>query len=243
MDQFAFWMTTPHVAHIEIARDIGFRQVVLDIEHGAFGLDALDRLIPVCRGLGIKVWAKVLGPNTEAVQQALDFGADGVIIPHVGGVDAARAVCAAAKYPPLGLRSLAGGRVTGYKPMGEDYAEEQNRRVRCFPMIETAEAMADVEKIAALPTVDGLFAGPTDLSYTRGRGRYRFGPEDQTDLARIAAAATASGKTWIFPAWTPAERVFARRHGAGIIVVCAQYAVIRAGLTAVVEGLKQEGFV
>jgi 4-hydroxy-2-oxoheptanedioate aldolase len=243
MTEIAFWMTNPHVAYFEIARDVGFTSAVFDVEHGSFGLADLDVSIGLCRGLGIKVYAKVLGPSVEAVQQALDFGADGVIIPHVGGIEEARRVCAAAKYPPLGLRSLSGGRPAGYKRSGDGYAAEQNARIRCYPMIETAEAFADVEKIAALPTVDGLFAGPTDLSYTRGRGAYRFGPEDQSDLKAIAAAARKAGKTWIFPAWTPPERVLAREHGAGMIVVASQFSVIRGGLAAARDALKAEGLV
>ena len=133
MKNLAFWMSTPYFAHFEIARDMGFAAVVLDVEHGTFGLDDLDRLIPFCHGIGLKVYAKVLGPQVEAVQQALDFGADGVIIPHIGGIEHATKVCAAAKFPPVGLRSSAGWRPTGYKRSDDAYFAEQNRRVKCWP--------------------------------------------------------------------------------------------------------------
>jgi len=241
MTDLAFWMTNPHFAHIEIARDLGFTAAVFDVEHGSFGLDDLDRAIGFCHGIGIRVYAKVLGPQVEAVQQALDFGADGAIIPHVGGVEEARRVCAAAKYPPLGTRSLSGGRPAGYKRTGGTYAAEQNAKIRCWPMIETAEALADVEEIAALPTVDGLFVGPTDLSYTRGRGPYVFGDADKADIARVAAAAKSSGKGFVFPAWTPPEREFGRAHGASLFVVGAQFGVIRAGFDQLLAGLRAEG--
>lgn len=245
MDKLAFWMSTPAVMHYEIAADVGFKAVVLDVEHGIFGLDDLDRIIPLCHGLGIKVFAKVLGPAVEPIQQALDFGADGVIIPHIGTLAEAERVCAAAKYPPLGLRSSAGWRPTGFKRQGDDYFAGENKRTRCWPMIETQEALADVEAIAKLPTVDGLFAGPTDLSMTCGRGAYTFTDADRTDIARIAAAAKAAGKSWVFPAWTPAERAFARALPLppALTVVAAQNAVIRTGLDASLAALKAEGVI
>lgn len=237
----AFWLSAPSVPHIEIAYEFGFRAVVLDIEHGPFDLDSLDRLIPYCRALGMTVHAKVVGPQAEAIQQALDFGADSVIIPHIADVDHARRVTAAAKYPPLGLRSLSAGRTYGYGPRGEDHNQQENVRVKCWPMIESAESLADVEKIAALPTVDGLFAGPSDLSLTRGRRRYAFSPDDQTDLIRIAKAANAAGKPWVIPAWTPGERELARTHGAHLAVVGAQWALVRNAFRQLSETLQAEG--
>lgn len=243
MDKLAFWMSTPAVMHYEIAADMGFKAVVLDVEHGIFGLDDLDRIIPLCHGLGIKVYAKVLGPATEPVQQALDFGAEGVVIPHIGALAHAEQVTAAAKFPPLGLRSSAGWRPTRFRRQGDDYFAGENRRTRCWPMIESKEALADVERIAALATVDGLFVGATDLSMTCGRGAYKFTDADRADIARIAAAAASARKPWIFPAWTAAERAFARSlpQPPALIVVAPQNAVIRAGFDQSLAALKAEG--
>ncbi|WP_156921900.1 HpcH/HpaI aldolase family protein [Azorhizobium doebereinerae] len=241
MAQFAFWLSSPSFPHIEIARDAGFTAVVLDVEHGTFNLDDLDRVIPFCRALGIKVYAKVLGPLTEPIQQALDFGADAIIIPHIGTLAHAKQVTAATKYPPLGVRSYAGGRTMGYGPVGDSFSADQNARTKCWPMIESREALNEVEAIAALPTVDGLFAGPTDLSMAAGNPRYTFSESDQKDIARIGAAAKAAGKPWVLPAWTAPERAFGKAHGADITVVGAQYALIRTAFRGLVDGLAAEG--
>jgi len=176
--KIATWMTTPHFQHAEIARDCGFEHLVLDIEHGTFDLGALDRFIGFAKALGMGVHAKVLGPTVEAIQQALDFGADSVIIPHILDAAHAEAVCAAAKYPPLGRRSFAGGRCMGYTRQSDDFFPAENVRVRCWPMCETAESLADIENILKLPTVDGIFMGPSDLSLSRGRPNYHFTDDD-----------------------------------------------------------------
>lgn len=231
------WLSTPQVALIELAADAGFERLVLDLEHGQFDQAELNLLIPMARALGFRVFAKVVGPGAVWIQQALDFGADGVVVPHVLGVAHAREVCAAAKYPPLGNRSFAGGRVVRYREMSATFTADENRRVQCLPMIESAEALADVEAILELPTVDGLFVGPTDLALSRGRPAYTFGDADREDLERIAHAAKGAGKYWVFPAWSGAEQRFAREMGAQWSVVLDEHGVLSAGIAGVVPRL------
>ncbi len=110
-------------------------------------------------------------------------------------------------------------------------------------MIETAESLADVEKIIALDTVDGLFPGPSDLALARGRGAYAFNDDDKADLRRCATAARAAGKPWIMPAWTEAERRFAQEEGAAMLVVATQNMTLRQGMVSTVNMLKNEALV
>lgn len=231
----AVWLSTPHHQLVEIAFGLGCRRFVLDIEHGYFELDATDKLIALIRALGARVYAKVLGPETIAIQQALDMGCHGVIIPHVGGVDHARAVTAAAKYPPHGQRSFSGTRPARYDAVGQSYYTGEDAGTECLPMIESAEALEEIDAILALPTVDGVFVGPSDLSLSRGRGAYAKTEADFDDLRRIAAAAKAAGKPWIMPAWAPQERVLAQELGADWQVTVDEYGALWIGIEA---GLK-----
>lgn len=243
MDNIALWMSQPHFGYLEIARACGVRKLVIELEHGTFDLAALDQFLAFSRALGMPALTKVIAPTTEAIQQALDFGADGVIVPHILGVDHARQVTKAAKYPLAGIRSYSGGRAFGYaRPTTETFAAE-NARTRCYAMIETAESLADVEKIAALETVDGLFPGPSDLALACGRGAYAFTDADRVDLRRIARAARDAGKPWIMPAWTAAERGFALEEGAEMLVVATQNMTLRAGIMATLDELGSERLV
>jgi 4-hydroxy-2-oxoheptanedioate aldolase len=243
MDNVALWMSQPHFNYLEISRLAGFTMLVVELEHGTYDLASLDQFLAFTRAHGISVLTKVIAPNTESIQQALDFGADGVVVPHLRDVAHAAEVTRAAKYPLLGTRSYTGGRIFDYARPAADAFEAENRRTKCYAMIETAESFADVEEIAALSTVDGLFPGPSDLSLARGRGAYQFNSADRADLARIAAAARAAGKPWIMPAWTAAERVFAREHGAALLVVATQNMTIRQGIVSTVEMLRKEAVV
>lgn len=233
-DGMAFWLSTTSPMMVELARNFGFTKLVFDLEHGLFDQSALDMFTPFCRALGFEVYAKVLGPNAPAIQQALDFGADGVIIPHIEDIEHAREVTAFAKYPPLGTRSYAAGRIVTYGAPPLGFFEDSNRRIQCFPMVESAAALADVGAIAQLPTVDGLFVGPTDLALSCGRPSYLFDDADRDDLTAIAGAAMAAGKPWIMPAWTEAERRFSIARDVGWMVTLSDHGVARGGFAAAV---------
>lgn len=78
---------------------------------------------------------KVLGPERGPIQQALDFGASAVAIPHIESAEHAREVCGFAKFPPLGDRSFAGGRTTGYRGFTDEWVARQDSETKCYPMV------------------------------------------------------------------------------------------------------------
>jgi len=233
--RYAIWLSDPSVAAVEIARGIGYGAVVLDIEHGSFDLADLERFIPFIKALGMEVLAKVLGPERGPIQQALDFGADTVVIPHIASAAHAKAITGFAKFPPLGDRSFAGGRTAGYGGFTDAWLTEQDSRTRCLPMIEDAGAIEDIAEILALATVDGVFVGPSDLSLRRGRGAYSREAGDLADLKTVAEAAAAAGKSWVLPAWSPEEKEFAARNGADQLVLTMQHGALAAGFAAPFE--------
>jgi 4-hydroxy-2-oxoheptanedioate aldolase len=241
LSKLAVWLSTTNHWMVEVARDLGIRRFVLDIEHGLFDLSRTDALVAFIKAQGLEAYLKVLGPDMVPIQQALDLGCDGVIIPHIEGVEHARRVTAAAKYPPVGIRSFAGGRTSRYGGADDAWYASENQRCQCYPMIESAAALADIDAILALPTVDGLFVGPSDLSLSRGRGAYKKSAEDEADLRRIAAAAAAAGKPWIMPAWTAQERRLSAGLGAHFMVVADEFGSIWRGLSETVAETKALG--
>lgn len=233
--RFAIWLSCPNVAAVEIARQIGYGAVVLDIEHGTFDLADLERFVPFVKACGMEVLAKVLGPERGPIQQALDFGADAVVIPHVENLDHARVVTSFAKFPPLGDRSFAGGRTSSYGGFTDEWVEAQDNGTRCYPMIEDAGAIEDIDAILALPTVDGIFVGPSDLSLRRERGAYSREAGDFADLEVVAAAARKAGKPWVLPAWSSEEKKFALAHGVDQMALIMEHGALVAGFTAPFE--------
>ncbi|MFL4472433.1 HpcH/HpaI aldolase/citrate lyase family protein [Paeniglutamicibacter sp. MACA_103] len=225
----AFWLSSPNVAAAEIAGQIGYDSVVLDIEHGTFDLATLERFIPFLRALNLRVIAKVLSPDRGPIQQALDFGASAVAIPHVENLAHAREVCAFGKFPPLGKRSFAGGRTANYGGVTDSWVTAQDTTTAVYPMIEDAGALEEIDQILALETVDGVFVGPSDLSLSSKRGAYTRMGGDFADLTVLADAARRAGKPWIFPSWSPEEKEFGVRNGADILVLNLEHGALYEG--------------
>jgi 4-hydroxy-2-oxoheptanedioate aldolase len=237
--QFALWLSTPNVAAAEIARNLGYGAAVLDVEHGVFDLSDLDSYVPLLSALGLEVIIKVMGPERGPIQQALDVGADVVVIPHIADLEHAREVTRFAKFPPLGDRSFGGGRTTSYRGFDDPWVCRQNTDTRCYPMIENFGAFEQMAEIAALPTVDGLFIGPSDLSLRRNRGAYQHTANDFADFKVIANAARNAGKPWMFPAWNSAEKQFAVGHKASHIVLTMEHAALMKGLQLSLDEIRK----
>jgi 2-keto-3-deoxy-L-rhamnonate aldolase RhmA len=224
------WITSPSHWACEMAAAIGYSAVLLDMEHGYINVESTDRLIALGRSLGLRVYVRVASPDRVPIQQILDAGAHGIILPQVRDLEHARNGSAFAKYAPLGVRGMGTPRSLNYGDTPDDFVIEENRRTMCLVMIETPGALRDVDKIVALPTVDGLLMGPYDLSLTRGRGQYRRTKEDLKDSDRIAAAARKAGKFLGMNGGDPKDFKAAIASGANLISIAEDLGALNAGL-------------
>ena len=233
----AFWLMTPNEDACEIAAILGYGTAIIDMEHGTFDQASAARIITVCKSLQLRAVTRVDSADRVPIQHALDFGSDGVILPQIIDLDHAKRATSFAKYPPLGTRGFGGGKTVRYLPAPQHFVEAENRRVSCWAMIETATALEDVEEIAALETVDGLFIGPNDLSLARGRGEYNADGRDHEDIARIARAAAAQGKPWAMPIASREDRDFACGLGISFMAITDERTALRDGLEATLRHL------
>ncbi|WP_296745423.1 aldolase/citrate lyase family protein [Mesorhizobium sp.] len=237
--ELAFWLMTPNENACEIASILGYSTVIIDMEHGTFEPSTAARSITLAKAFGLTVYTRVDSAERVSIQHALDFGSDGVILPQIAGVAHARAATAFAKFPPLGARGFGGGKTVNYAPAPGNFVEAENRRTKCWVMIETAQALEEVEQIADLKTVDGLFIGPNDLSLARGRGEYVADGRDHDDIRRIANAAIAKDKPWAMPISSARDRDLARSLNIGFMATTDDVTALRDGLAAGITILEQ----
>jgi 4-hydroxy-2-oxoheptanedioate aldolase len=164
--------------------------VMLDLQHGGYHWDSIIPLTQAIELGGARAVVRVPWISPPEIMRALDYGAAGVIVPMVSTAQDAAVVAGATRYPPLGYRS--NGRVRHTEMSHADV----NRDVVCIVMIETAEALENLDAIAATPGVDALIIGPYDLALAQGRSLDRVG-EDEPALevaSRVIAAADRHGK-------------------------------------------------
>jgi 4-hydroxy-2-oxoheptanedioate aldolase len=189
-------MGSPIVAET-IARE-GFAAVVLDAQHGLWDTASLVAGIGALHHAGSAPIVRVPLAAFDMVSRALDFGAEAVIAPMINNATDASQFAAAAKYPPLGERSFGPPRAMMLQGQfaGADYLAAANDGTLTLAMIETPEALANVNAIAATPGIDALFIGPYDLatSLSSGKAQDINAPEVDKAIDTICAAALEAGK-------------------------------------------------
>ncbi len=188
------WLSIPSSFSAEIVAHSGFDCVTIDLQHGMIDYQAAVPMLQAISTTATTPLARVPWNDPGAIMKMLDAGCYGIVCPMINTVEEAAAFAAACRYPPAGIRSYGPKRAMLYA--GDDYADAANDTVLAIAMIETADGLANVDAIAALPGIDALYIGPADLSLAIGRSQR----VDQTDpvmveaLETILAAARRHGK-------------------------------------------------
>ncbi len=158
------------VATAQMAKTAGYDWLFVDMEHGAFSVNEGAQLCLASLAVGIAPICRVCSDALDEGTRLLDNGAQGIVVPHVDTAAQAKRVADAFRYPPEGTRSWGGGIAQfAFAPPATAEAQAQiNGETLICCMIETAEAVANADAIAATPGVDTLLIGTSDLSADMG---------------------------------------------------------------------------
>lgn len=162
------WIQFGHPGIAEVLANAGFDWIAADMEHSDIGIGEYSAL---CRGMygrnGVAL-ARVRENDVLAIRQTLDMGAKGVIVPLVNNAEDAIRAVAAAKYPPQGIRGYAFHRNNDYGVSFSSYQREANDDVLVIVMVESKEAVKNINEILGVEGVNGIFIGPYDMSGSYG---------------------------------------------------------------------------
>lgn len=161
----------------------GFDSVTVDLQHGAIDYGSAFHMLQAISTSPAAPFARVPWNDPGILMKLLDAGAYGIICPMINSRREAESFVGACRYPPAGYRSYGPNRVTFYA--GTDYRQHANNEVLLFAQIETAEALANLDDILAVPGLDGVYIGPGDLSMSLGFPP-SMAPEDAPVLAAMA---------------------------------------------------------
>jgi len=160
------WLAIPSAYSAELLARRDFDYVCVDTQHGLVDYsDSWQMLQAINLGSATPI-VRVPWNEPGIIGKSLDAGARGVIVPMVNTVAEAQAAVRASRYPPHGGRSYGPARVI--RQEGPDYFSHANADVSVIPMIETAEAIANLDGILSVPGVDAVYVGPSDLSVSLG---------------------------------------------------------------------------
>ena len=188
------WLLSASPLLAEAAGHAGFDFAVIDMEHGPLDLGDVVHLLQAVGGTRLVPVVRVPWNDTVMIKRVLDAGATTVLVPFVQNADEARAAAQACRYPPEGVRGMAGmSRATRFGTV-PNYFTTANAGISVIVQLETLAAVAELEAIAAVPGVDGLFLGPADLSGSMGHVGQLTHPAVMAVMADAVKRAKAVGK-------------------------------------------------
>ena len=174
----------------------GYDWLLVDSQHGPMGYEKLSAMLSGIANGGAKSLVRVGGYNDRpGIQQSLDMGADGVLVPYINTAEEARAAVSCTKYPTAGTRSVYFPQRSMNKEGLLGYAGGANKNLIVALQVETADCIKNIDEIAAVPGVDILFLGQNDLCMSMGLyEKYEFphmytSPELGAATDKLVAAA------------------------------------------------------
>lgn len=175
------WLSIPSSFSAEVMAHQGFDSLTVDMQHGVIDYQAAVTMLQAISTTSTIPLARVPWNDPAHLMKTLDAGVYGVICPMISTREQAEALVQACKYPPRGFRSWGPVRASMYA--GADYGDHANAEVVVMPMIETADALKNLDEILSVPGVDAIYVGPSDLSLALG-----YKPRlDQTDAGVVEA--------------------------------------------------------
>ncbi len=179
-----------------VARSCGFDAITVDLEHSVIPESAAAQICVTAMQVGVTPLVRVPSHAGHHASRLLDAGACGIVAPHVNNADEARAIVSACRFAPLGQRSVAGSWPhLGYRSwLAEDVRRVFNAATTVVVMLETPEAIANAEAIAAVPGVDILHVGSTDLCEAMGMPGRFSDPALERCFVQVLTACRRHGK-------------------------------------------------
>lgn len=147
----------------------GYDWLLVDSQHGPMGYEKLSAMLCAIASGGAKSMVRVAGYGDRAgIQQALDLGADGILVPYINNAEEARQAVSCALYPTAGTRSVYFPQRSTNKAGLLGYVPNANKNIMVALQVETADCIKNMSEIAAVPGVDILFLGQNDLCMSMG---------------------------------------------------------------------------
>ncbi|MEM0944346.1 MAG: HpcH/HpaI aldolase/citrate lyase family protein [Pseudomonadota bacterium] len=191
---FGLWSAMASPVAAEINAQAGFDWVLVDMEHGPNDIGSVLSQVQVLAAGPAPVLCRPAWNDPVLIKRVLDIGIQTLIIPMVQNAEEARAAVAATRYPPEGIRGVAGAtRASGYGRVA-GYLGAAAEEIALVVQIESAEAVANIDEIAAVEGVDALFVGPADLAASMGHLGNIGHEAVQAAMVEASERATGAGK-------------------------------------------------
>lgn len=188
------WIMSASPIVAEAIGHAGFDWGVIDMEHSPLDLATAVHLLQAIAGTRMLPVLRVPWNDTVTIKRVLDAGAQTLLVPFVQSAEEARHAVAATRYPPHGVRGVAGsGRASRFDTIS-NYLAGASKSISVIVQLETPQAVEQLEAIAGVDGVDALFIGPSDLAATMGHLGQPAHPAVMTLMSQAVQRCKAVGK-------------------------------------------------
>lgn len=231
---YGVMVTLDSMGLVELFANAGFDYIGIDTQHSEIELPAAAKLLYAVPP-SLPVLVRTSSCDTAAISKMLDSGADGVIVPMINTAEQAAQAVAACRYSPRGVRSF--GPVRRHLPRD---AESLEGRAACFVMIETVEAVENIEAIVATPGLAGVYVGPGDLAITMGHKPAVWPTYEDLRSAckKVAAACRQVGVTAGIHGLTVDHAAEVTRDGFEMVTLAIDKSYVASGINAYLGAIK-----
>ena len=232
------WLSIGNSFTAEIMAEQGYDSLTVDIQHGFLDYNDAKGMLQAIRASHVTPMVRVPWLDPGIIMKSLDAGAYGIICPMINTPEQASALVDSMRYPPYGSRSF--GPTRANISAGVNYASEANQNMVSFAMIETAEAVENLNAICATKGLDGIYVGPADLTLGVTKGRLppsfdREEPEMIDVIKQILAAAKSHNIRAGIHCGTPQYAAKAIGWGFDLTTISGDVRLLAAGARASVN--------
>src|SRR5204862_490183 len=166
--QIGLWSSLSSNYSVEVIAGAGFDWLLLDMEHSPNDLESLLAQLQAAAPYGTHPVVRVPWNDMVTIKRVLDVGAQSLLVPYVSSAEEANAAVSFTRYPPKGVRGVAGTtRATRFGRI-KDYARRAHEEICLLVQVETQAGLDAIEAICGIEAVDGVFVGPADLHASLG---------------------------------------------------------------------------
>ena len=233
--QIGLWSTLSSNYSVEVIAGAGYDWILLDTEHSPNELENLLTQLQATAPYPTHAVVRVPWNDMVTIKRVLDIGAQSILIPYVSTAEEAKAAVSYTRYPPHGVRGVAGStRATRFGRI-KDYARRAHEEICVLVQIENQQGLDNLESIAAVEGIDGVFIGPADLHASLGYmgeiANPKVMPLIDEAIRRIRKCGKAPGIL------TPAEEHAKRQLGVGALFVAVgnDIGILARGAEALLE--------
>jgi 4-hydroxy-2-oxoheptanedioate aldolase len=192
--QIGLWSSLSSNYTVEVIAGAGFDWILLDTEHSPSDLENLLTQLQAAAPYPSHPVVRVAWNDMVTIKRVLDIGAQSLLVPYVSSAAEARSAVSNTRYPPAGVRGVAGTtRATRFGRV-QDYARRAHEEICLLVQVETQQALDNIDAISAIDGVDGIFIGPADLHASLGHAGEIANPKVKPMIDEAIRRIRKSGK-------------------------------------------------